>query len=372
MIKSFKEMLRSNTKKSDIFAENDFNGISRNCIVITGVPGSGTGYMLKKKLVDDVSKNSNKKQFIILDTYGEITNYIDDIIPKAAVSNVVLDEFEDNKAAALTLNPLDLFVVNAASEYNDYLCYEKAIFVKALISLIFKRPLEQREAKIIDDSVNKLYEPYLEFIKDTGRQIDTTQSPTMKDLIRLIGQRDQFLAERLKKSLIQPYYAVYKDRTNTDLAAGDDIVFNNKPYKNEESLIIASMLELECLKTKVQMIRSREKRVAIYMPKADYIFAHPEISEYFMHIIKPLCKKYAVEFVIELVNISEAKNNPDIQRLMNSYTSVFYSLGQSSTDAMMLDELFNTTAFSDNVINACIATGIRLEGENVIKFALTD
>ena len=151
--------------------------------VILGIPGAGKSFAAKMEMYQ-AHLNSENTQIFIIDPEREYQ-------PLGIYFNATTIYIQPGGEAHI--NPLDLDISKDKDDKEANPFAQKVDYVMALVETMLGSnvSLNGYARGIIDRALREIYKDYLDYLRETGKTIDTDRCPTLVDLYQnLIGQRE--------------------------------------------------------------------------------------------------------------------------------------------------------------------------------------
>lgn len=161
---------------------NELN--SNGCIL--GMPGAGKSFAAKQEMIN-VLLRTNDEIYIIdpEEEYVPIANAMNGTVVK--MSN----------GSSVHINPLDMDLRNVNDEGDPIAV--KSQFIEGLCEIMIdsRFGLSSIEKTIIDRCVTELYDPYIKYLKSTGKYYDAEHAPTLVDFYEALLNQPYAEAQNL-------------------------------------------------------------------------------------------------------------------------------------------------------------------------------
>ena len=180
-----------NTQSKNIIMYNRMSAQNQNGVIL-GVPGGGKSFIAKSEM-EQVFLNQPKSQIFVVDPERE---YV--VIAKRFGGQVI----KISPGASNHINPLDLDMTKEDGNEGSPLA-EKIDYITSLCEIMLghNTVLTGYARSIIDQTLQKLYDPYLTHLKQTGKTIDTDACPTLADFYVALKKSPEDEARQLAANL---------------------------------------------------------------------------------------------------------------------------------------------------------------------------
>lgn len=180
-----------NTQSKNMIMYNRMSAQNQNGVIL-GVPGGGKSFIAKSEM-QQVYLSQPNSQIFVVDPERE---YV--VIAKRFGGQVI----KISPGALNHINPLDLDMTKDEGNEGSPLA-EKIDYVISLVERMLgnNTTLPGYARSIIDQTLQRLYEPYLEHLRQTGLSIDTEASPTLVDFYNALKKSDDEEARQLAANI---------------------------------------------------------------------------------------------------------------------------------------------------------------------------
>lgn len=181
-----------NAVSKNMILKNRMDGINPNSCIL-GMPGGGKSFAAKRELIDILL--STDDDVYVIDPEREYKPVADAL--NGAVVKIA-------NGSTTYINPFDLNIKNIDDEggLTDPVKI-KSDFIQIIIEIMIggKYGLSPLEQSIIDRSVRNIYDPYMEYLRKTGKTQDIQHAPTLQDFYSDLMKQDQPEAFNIALSL---------------------------------------------------------------------------------------------------------------------------------------------------------------------------
>lgn len=315
---------------------------------ILGESGSGKGVAGKHDIMNVLTNRPND-EVIIIDPEHEYEPLVD-----AFDGSVV----RIHAGSPDRINPLD---INLDDESNgDPIATKSESLLNMLGTLIGGRHgLTDPQRSIVDRCAVEMYREY-------SVAPENTPQPTLVDLRQKLLDTNDADATAVAASL--EIYTVGSLNTFSQQTTVDDrkrLISYDISQLGPELRTFGMMVILEQLWRRVVTNRYTKKRTWVYIDEFHLLFSNPYSSEYFKTFYKR-ARKYGAAPTGITQDIEELLESPDA-RLMLANSKYLYLLGQSKTNADILEELLGLSSDQTKYMhNVAPGTGLIRSGNAIV------
>lgn len=329
--------------------------------VILGSPGKGKSFAAKMEMYQ-AFLNTKNTQIFIIDPERE---YV--VLAKRLGGTV----FSIAAGSEVYINPLDLDITKDKDDPGDPFA-EKVDFVISIVESMLggRAELNGYLKSIIDNTLQNLYAPYLQYLQKSHKTIDVTMSPTLKDFYQALKARKEPEAKNLADS-IQMYCTgtlnLFAHQTNVDT--------NNRMIVYDTKNMPSNLQELGmqiCLNDIWnRMIANKKRNIRTYFYVDEfYLLLHQPSSAKYLQMVWKRARKWMGTPTGITQNVADLINSEEGQTILA--TSDFaLMLGQSFSDRMALATIFHLSEEQQNYIDKSSAgagEGLIYTSRSVVPF----
>lgn len=323
---------------------------------ILGMPGAGKSFAAKREMIN-VLLNTEDEVYVIdpegID-YTPLAEALNgSVIKLAAGSNIYL-------------NPFDLNLENA--DDNSDPVKVKTDFIETICEIAIggKYGLSPIEKSIIDRCVIEIYEPYVAYLKSTGKTIDTVKAPTMLDFYNELLAQPNVEAQAIALSLeryVKGALDIFSHTTNVEI--------NNRFTVYNIKEIGAGLKEfglqvcLDHIWNKMIANKDKGKRTWFYIDEFYLMMQKPTSAAYIAQIWKRARKWNGVPTAITQ-NVEDMLKSEDARTIINNCTFIIL-LGQTPINRQQLSSMLDISPEEQKYISAAKpGMGLLRIGEDII------
>lgn len=331
------------------------NASSRNMIIydrttdlnpngcILGMPGAGKSFTAKKEMISVLLNPATANDEIyVLDPeneYWKLTEAFGGSEVKVA------------NGSEIHINPFDLNIDNSEDSGDPVKIKTDFIETVCEIAIGGRYGLSPIQISIIDRCVLKIYEPYIEYLRKTGKTIDIEKSPTMEDFYEELLVQPQPEAQELALSLeryVKGAQDIFSHMTNVEI----DNRFTVFNIKNIGSGLkeLGLHICLDHIWNKMIMNKAKGKRTWIFIDEFHMLMQKPSAAAYIAQIWKRARKWNGVCTAITQ-NIEDMLKSEDSRTIINN-SSFIILLGQSPINKEHLSNLLNISKEEQKYISS--------------------
>ena len=310
---------------------------------ILGMPGAGKSFSAKKEIISVLLNPSTANDEIyVLDPeneYGKLTEaFLGSEVKVANGSNI-------------HINPFDLNIDNSEDAGDPVKIKTDFIETVCEIAIGGRYGLSPIQISIIDRCVMKIYEPYIEHLRKTGKTIDIEKSPTMEDFYEELLMQPQPEAQDLALSLeryVKGAQDIFSHKTNIEID-NRFTVFNIKDIGSglkELGLHIC----LDHIWNKMIANKAKGKRTWIFIDEFHMLMQKPSAASYIAQIWKR-ARKWSGICTAITQNIEDMLKSEDSRTIINN-SSFIILLGQSPINKEHLSNLLNISKEEQKFISS--------------------
>jgi len=326
--------------------------------VILGTPGAGKSFAAKMEMYQ-AYLNTRGTQIFIIDPEREYVGL-----------GQVLDAtvFSIMPGGTNYINPLDLDI-SKDDEGGDPFA-EKVDFVISIIESMLggRNTLNGYLKSIIDNTLQTLYVPYLQELQRTGKTIDTSICPTLKDFYDELRARKEPEAKNLAAA-IQMYCVgslnLFAHRTNID-TQNRMIIYDTKNIgTNLQEL--GMQICLNDIWNRMIANKKRNIRTWFYIDEF-YLLLHQKSSAEYLQMVWKRARKWMGSPTGITQNVSDLLESEEGNTILK--TSDFaLMLNQAFQDRLALAQLFELSEEQQGYVNqAAPGEGLIYTSRSVVPF----
>lgn len=329
--------------------------------VILGSPGKGKSFAAKMEMYQAFLGSKNTQIFII-DPEREYT-----VLAKALGGTV----FSIAAGSESYINPLDLDITKDKDDPGDPFS-EKVDFVISIVESMLggRTQLNGFLKSIIDNTLQNLYAPYLQYLDKTHKTIDVTMCPTLKDFYQALRARKEPEAKNLAES-IQMYCTgtlnLFAHQTNIDTNSRMIIYDTKNMGANLQEL--GMQICLNDIWNRMVANKKRGVRTYFYVDEF-YLLLHQPSSASYLQMVWKRARKWMGTPTGITQNVADLINSEEGQTILA--TSDFaLMLGQSFSDRVALATIFHLSEEQQDYIDksSCGAgEGLLYTSRSVVPF----
>lgn len=322
---------------------------------ILGMPGAGKSFSAKREIIN-VLLNTDDEVYII-DPEREY-------LPLATKFHGSVVKIANG--SRIHINPFDMNTENAGDDGDPLKVKSDFISTVCEIAIGGKFGLSNVDHTIIGRCVISLYQDYLNELRKSGKTIDVSIAPTMRDFYDTLLMQPEPEAQTLALALerfVTGTYDAFSHRTNVKID-NRFIVYDVKDIGTglkELGLQIA----LDNIWNKMIENMEKGKRTWIYIDEFHFLMTKKTSSEYISQIWKRARKWKGIPTAITQ-NVEDMLKSADARAIINN-SSFVIMLGQSPINRKQLSDLLSITKEEQQYINvAKPGKGLLKIGENII------
>lgn len=315
----------------------DFN--ANSCIL--GMPGAGKSFSAKREMLN-VLLNTDDEVYVIdpegIDYTPMAEAFNGSIIKMAAGSNVYV-------------NPFDLNITNADDNGDPVKVKNNFIDTICEIAIGGRYGLDPVQKTMIGRCVCEIYEPYIKYLKETGKDIDVEKAPTMVDfynaLMRQPNDNAQYIAISLER-FVKGSLDIFSHHTNVSID-NRFTVYNIRdigPGLKELGLQIC----LDNIWNKMIENHKKGKRTWFYIDEFYLMMQKPTSASYIAEIWKRARKWNGIPTAITQ-NVEDMLKSEEARTIINN-CSFLTILGQTPINKQQLSEMLDISIEEQKYINS--------------------
>lgn len=318
------------------------NAASRNMILydrttdvnpngcILGMPGAGKSFSAKREILN-ILLNTDDEVYVI-DPEGV------DYVPLAKALGG--SEIKLATGSNLYLNPFDLNIEN--TDDNGDPVKVKTDFIETICEIAIGGPygLSPYEKSIIDRCVKEVYNPYINYLKEAKKTIDTQKAPTMKDFHNALMRDGLPEAQHMATSLerfVNGALDIFAHTTNVEID-NRFTVYNIKEIGSglkELGLQIC----LDNIWNKMINNKAKGKRTWFYVDEFYLMMRSKTSAAYIAEIWKRARKWNGIPTAITQ-NVEDMLKSEEARTIINNSTFIMI-LGQTPINRQQLSEMLD-------------------------------
>ncbi|MCC2254570.1 hypothetical protein LKD70_09095 [Ruminococcus sp. CLA-AA-H200] len=309
---------------------------------ILGMPGAGKSFSAKREIINVLLANPNDEVYVI-DPEGI------DYAPLARAFGGA--EIKLAAGSNYRLNPFDLNLKNA--EENENPVKLKTGFIQTICDIMIggKLGLSPMDLSIIDKCATSIYDDYVNYLKMTGKDIDTEHAPTLLDfyneLMMMPSQDAQTLALSLER-YVKGGLDIFSGHTNMEIN-NRFTVFNIRdigPGLKELGLQIC----FDHIWNKMIQNKAEGKSTWIYIDEFYLMMNTQTSASYIAQIWKRARKWNGIPTAITQ-NVEDMMKSEEARTIINT-SSIVVILGQTAMNRQQLSDMLNISTEEQRYINA--------------------
>ena len=333
----------------------NYNGL------IFGYPGSGKSFIAKCEMIS-VLLNNPKAQVFVIDPQGEYS-------PLTAAFHG--QEIKLSPGNNVYLNPLDLDISEDDENENDPIAM-KVDSVYSIFDIIMGkgRDLAPIQKSILDRVVRKIYQPYIEALKASGKTYDQSICPTLSDLYQELMLRKQEQYEAGQMADIISQYAIgtfdtFAHRTNVNTGSRF-VAYNTKALGSGMKELGLHICSNDIWN---RMIQNSKKNIQTWFYIDEFhLLLESEATTLFLKRIWKMSRKWYGVPTGMMQNTEDLLRNADTRAIVNT-TSFVIMLNEPLMDRQNLQELFNlSNAQLEHITNSDPGHGLIYNGKVTIPY----
>ena len=310
---------------------------------ILGMPGAGKSFSAKKEMISVLLNPSTANDEIyVLDPENEYSKLTEAFFGS---------EVKVANGSNIHINPFDLNIDNSEDAGDPVKIKTDFIETVCEIAIGGRYGLSPIQISIIDRCVMKIYEPYIEHLRKTGKTIDIEKSPTMEDFYEELLMQPQPEAQDLALSLeryVKGAQDIFSHKTNIEID-NRFTVFNIKDIGSglkELGLHIC----LDHIWNKMIANKAKGKRTWIFIDEFHMLMQKPSAASYIAQIWKR-ARKWSGICTAITQNIEDMLKSEDSRTIINN-SSFIILLGQSPINKEHLSNLLNISKEEQKFISS--------------------
>lgn len=351
-----------NQLSKNLIIYNRAKSINQNGVIL-GPPGSGKSFAAKFEMLQ-AYLNTQDTQIFIIDPEREYVELGEQL--NATVFSIM-------PGGKYHLNPLDLDIT-PDSEEDPFA--QKVDFVISLVEKMLggRNELNGYLKSIIDNTLQKIYMPYIQELEKRGQHINTEICPTLKDFYEELRARKEPEAKNLAASI-----QMYCTGTLNLFAHHTNIDTNNKMVIYETKNIGTNLKELGmqiCLNDIWnRMISNKKKNIRTWFYIDEFYLMLRQISTArYLQMVWKRARKWMGSPTGITQNVSDLLNSEEGCSILE--TSDFaLLLKQAPLDRASLASIYDISDEQQEYINAnaspgtglIITNGIKIPFENILS-----
>ncbi len=310
---------------------------------ILGMPGAGKSFAAKKEMIN-----------VLLGTEDEVY-VVDPEREYCPIAEAMGGSIVKIKAGSkIHINPFDLNIENTDEDGDPVKV--KCDFIRSICEIMIggKYGLSQVEESIIDRCVLEIYQPYLDYLKKTGKTQDFEKAPTMVDFYHSLQNQVQTEAQYLALALeryVKGSLDIFSHHTNIDIS-NRFTVFDLKDVGSGLTEL-ASQICFDHIWNKMIENKAKNKFTWIYIDEFHWLMQKPTSAQYISQIWKRARKWNGIPCAITQ-NVEDMLKSEESRQVINNCIFTML-LGQSPINKIQLSEMFGLSSAEQKYISTSIS-----------------
>lgn len=346
------------------------NAISQNMILkdrsaglnpnscILGMPGAGKSFAAKREMLNVLL--STEDDVYVIDPEREYKPLAD------ALGGSVVKIANGSRTY---INPFDLNIKNVGDEGSETDPVKiKSDFIQTVCEIMIggRYGLSPLEQSIIDRSVRNVYEPYMQYLRKTGKDQDIEHAPTLVDFYDDLVLQPQPEAQNIALSLeryVKGALDIFAHTTNLEI--------KNRFTVYDIKEIGAGLMELGlqvCLDNiwnKMITNHEKNKRTWIYIDEFYIMMQRDSSASYISQIWKRARKWDGFPCAITQ-NVEDMLKSEDARTIINNCSFIIL-LGQAPLNKQQLSNMYSLSSVEQKYISSAKpGMGLIYTNENII------
>lgn len=326
--------------------------------VILGSPGAGKSFAAKMEMYQAYLNNKDSQIFIV-DPEREYVG-----LAQALHATI----FAIEPGGTAYINPFDLDITRDDDGTDPF--PQKVDFIIAIVETMLggHGELNGYLKSIIDNTLQELYTPYLKYLNDHNKTIDTSMCPTLKDFYNALRARKEPEAKNLAQS-IQMYCTgtlnLFAHHTNVD-TSNRMIVYDTK-HIGTNLQELGMQICLNDIWNRMVANRARNIRTYFYVDEF-YLLLRQISSARYLEMVWKRARKWQGTPTGITQNVSDLLNSEQGNTILK--TSDFAMiLTQSFEDRIALAQIYQISEEQQEYItNAGSGEGLIYTSNSIIPF----
>ena len=178
-----------NASSKNLLSINRKNGMNP-CMAILAMPGAGKSFTSKEEMTDVFMRTND--EIYIIDPEGEYVT-----LAKEFNGSVI----KIASGSSVHINPFDMHLENVGDDGDPVKV--KSDFIESIVEIAIggKFGLSPIEKSLINNCVMQIYEPYVNYLKKSGKSIDIEKAPTMRTFHNALVNMPQSEAQNMALAL---------------------------------------------------------------------------------------------------------------------------------------------------------------------------
>lgn len=308
--------------------------------IILGVPGGGKSFAAKRELLN-----------VLLDTEDEVY-----VIDPQREYVPIANQFEYGSVVKIAngsnvhINPFDLNIKNTSEGEGDPVKL-KTDFITTLIEIMIggKWGLSPIQESLVNRAVIDIYDPYIEHLKLTGKDIDIERAPTLEDFWRNLNNMPHPEAQNMALALERYVHGtvdVFSHHTNTNVD-NRFVVYDIKDIGNGLNEL-GLQITLDHVWSKMIENGQKGKITWLYIDEMHMLMSNDRSASYIASIWK-LARKWGGIPTAMTQNVEDMLKTDNSRTIFNNSPFVLL-LGQTDINREQLSQILNISPIEQRYI----------------------
>ena len=346
-----------NAISQNMIMKNRSYGLNPNSCIL-GMPGAGKSFAAKREIINVLLSTDDDVYIIDPEReYKPIADALGGAVVKIA------------NGSSTYINPFDLNIKNVDDEGGTSDPVKvKSDFIQTIIEIMIggKYGLSPIQQSIIDRSVRNVYDPYMQYLRKTGKSQDIEHAPTLQDFYDDLVQQPQPDAQQIALSLeryVMGALDIFAHNTNLEIT--------NRFTVYDINEIGGGLMELGlqvCLDNmwnKMITNHEKKKRTWVYIDEF-YLMMQRESSAAYISQIWKRARKWDGFPCAITQNVEDMLKSEDARTIINNCSFVII-LGQSPLNKQQLSNMYGLSTTEQKYIAAAKpGMGLIFTNENII------
>lgn len=350
-----KSMILFDRRKND-----NYNGL------VFGKPGSGKSFITKLELVNVLLRYPDAAVYVV-DPQGEYAP-----LAKALHGEVV----KLRPGGEYHINPLDLDISSSADEDTTPIA-QKSDYIQSLMSIIMgNRTMTTLQEGILDKCVGRIYNAYINHLKNNDLTVDVKQCPTLVDLrVELgIAAKQMSPEDAAEANELASYLIKYTEGSFDTFSKRTDIKHNSRFVIYDTQSLGTGMRNLGLFivmnEIWMRMLENSKRNVWTWFYIDEFhIFLESERTTRFLVTIWKTARKFKGVPTGITQNTSEFMDSAAEPIVLN--TSFCIMMSSSVVDRDNLQTLFGLSdSLINNINDSSAGQGLIYNGRITVPFSL--
>ena len=332
-----------NAESHNMILMNRTDGILNPNSCILGMPGAGKSFAAKREMINVLLATGD--DVYVIDPEREYKHIAEEL--GGAVVKIA-------NGSTTYINPFDLNLKNVDDENGGSDPIKiKSDFIQTICEIMIggKYGLAPIQQSLIDRSVRNIYDPYMLYLKKTGKDFDIEHAPTLKDFYEDLKLQTHPEALNIALSLeryVLGAYDIFAHPTNLEIT-NRFTVYDIKDIGGG-LMELGLQVCLDNIWNKMITNHDKKKRTWVYIDEFYLMMQRETSASYIAQIWKRARKWDGLPCAITQ-NVEDMLKSEDARTIINNCAFVTL-LGQTPINKQQLSNIYNLSAIEQKYISA--------------------